>query len=270
MLWKRTVPFFLILTPVLALSVACATLTSLERPEIRAVRPRITGIDFQGLNLVFDIDVNNPYPVSIRTPRFRYGIDIEGSKLFDSEAASNIDLPAMRVGTVPVPVRLSYSDLLSMHQEVSGLPEVDYRLHGALIFPVLGRSFELPVSHNGTVPILKPPAFSDIKFRVDSVSLTGARINIDAAMKNPNVFALGIEDLGYVLKLGDTKIGGLTARTNDMLGAGETERISLSGGISVAGALSNQIRDGAFGDAKIVPSGSIQTPHGGVKLQPGP
>jgi LEA14-like dessication related protein len=241
----------------------------MERPEVQQVSPRIRGVDFQGLDMAFDVDVNNPYPLPIKTPRFRYGIDIEGSRFFDSEAASQLNLPAMGVGTVTLPVRLSYVDMLRTYRNLADAPEAAYTLRGALIMPVLGRSFEVPVSHSGTVPILRPPTFSNIDVNLANISLLKTRINAEAAMKNPNAFALGIKNLGYALKLGGVELGGLKATTGSTLEAGQTGRLSLSGEISAASAIVNMIKGGNLGGAEIVPSGKIQTPYGPVPFNPG-
>jgi LEA14-like dessication related protein len=256
----------LVAATLVASTLGCATLPLTERPEIQAVRPRISGIDFQGVNMAFDVDVRNPYPIPLRTPRFRYGIDVEGSRFFDSEAASGIDLPASGVGTATLPVRMSYADLWRTYGSLAGAPEADYTLRGALLIPVAGQSLELPLSHSGTFPILRPPAFSDVKVQLGDVSLTKAGVSVDAVMKNPNAFALGLEGLGYALKLGDAKLGGLSATTASTLAAGQTGRMTLSGDVSAASALFNMLMGGGKGGAEIVPSGSIQTPYGTVKL----
>ncbi len=243
----------------------CASLPLGEGPEIRAVRPRISGIDFQGLDLAFDVDVNNPYPIPLRTPRFRYGMDIQGSRFFESDAASEIDLPARSVGTVTLPVRVSYTDLLRAYRGLADKAEADYTLRGALILPVLGRSLELPLSHSGKFPIVRPPSFSDIRVQVPNVSLTRAKIGVDAAIGNPNAFSIGIKNLGYVLKLGDVEVGGLTAETANTLEAGQSGRLSLSGQVSAASAIFGMIKGG--GKPTILPSGYIQTPYGPVHAQ---
>ena len=252
----------------LTLTLGCATVSSMERPEIQEVSPRITGVDFQGLDMAFDVDVNNPYPLPIKTPRFQYGIDVEGSRFFDSEATSQFNLPASGVGTVTLPVRLSYVDLLRTYRDLSGASEADYMLHGTLVLPILGRSFKVPVTHSGTFPILRPPTFSDINVDLEKVSFLKTKIRADAAIKNPNAFALGIKDLGYLLKLGDVEFGDLTGTTGSTLEAGQTGRLSLTGEVSAASAIVNTIKTGNLGGAKIVPSGSIQTPYGAVNFRP--
>ena len=257
----------IIATVLIAPILGCATLSSMERPEIQAVRPRISGIDFQGINLAFDVDVNNPYPLPIKTPRFRYGIDIEGSRFLDSKATSQLSLPANGVGMVTLPVRLSYRDLFRTYQQLADASEANYGLHGALILPFMGRSFEVPVSHSGTFPILRPPTFSDIEVDLAQVSLIKTKISANAQMKNPNAFTLGIEDLGYVLKLGDIELGNLTATTGSTLDAGQTGRLSLTGEASAASALFSLIKGGSTGKTEIAPSGSIKTPYGAVKFR---
>ncbi len=245
----------------------CSLLENIRQPEILSVRPKITGIDFDAISLAFDVDVNNPYPIPIRAPRFRYGLDIQGNEFFKGDAESGVDLPAAKVGTLTLPVQLSYKDLWRTFQGLSDAKEVDYTLNGALMFSALGKSFELPLSHSGKFPVLRPPAFSNIKASLSEVSLTRAKIAVDADVNNPNVFDLGVQGLGYVLKVGGEEIGGLTASTGGMVGSGETSRLALVGEMPVASSLLRLIRGGKLSDAMITPSGSIQTPYGPVKFK---
>ena len=248
-----------------AIGFGCAMLETIKRPEIRAGRPRIAGISFQGMDMEFDVDVNNPYPIPIKTPQFRYGLDIEGAEFINSAANAKLDLPAARVGTVTLPVRLSYADLLKTFSNLADAAETPYKLHGALVFSALEQSFELPLEHSGTIPVLRPPTLSNVDVGVSDVSLRSAKLAGDAVIKNPNVFALGIKDLGYVLELGKARIGGLTASTDETIGSGQSGKVQLSGVVSATDALS-QILKGQLGAAKISFAGSVETPYGPVKL----
>jgi LEA14-like dessication related protein len=244
----------------------CASLDIGGGPEVRAVRPRITGIDFRGVDLAFDVDVNNPYPMAIRSPEFRYGLDIEGAQFLESTGSSRIDLPALRTGTMTLPVRLSYANLWRTFKNLAGAAEVPYTLRGEIFTSALGQSFALPVRHSGTFPVLRPPTLSDVKIQLSDVSLRSAKIVADAAMKNPNAFALSLKDLGYVLRMGGGEVGGLTASTADTIGAGQTGRVRLTGTISAADAL-DKILKGGIGSASLNLSGSVGTPYGPAKLE---
>jgi LEA14-like dessication related protein len=229
------------------------------------VRPRVTGIDLQGVALAFDVDVSNPYPLPIRAPEFRYGLDIEGSSFLTSQERAKVDLPALATGTVTLPVRLTYGDVWRSFRNLAGASEVEYTLHGAIVASALGQSFELPLTHTGTFPVLRAPTFSDVNIQLSDVSLQSARIVADVAMKNPNVFPLGLENLGYVLKIGDEQVGGLTASTAESVGAGETGRLRLTGAVSASDALSKIVRSG-IGAAKLALSGSVETPYGPAQV----
>jgi LEA14-like dessication related protein len=250
----------------IAVFCGCATL-GINEPEIRGVHPRITGIDFFGVNMAFDLDVYNPNFFAIRAPRLQYAFNVEGSKLFGAETTSSISLPQNGVGMVTFPVRVSYLDLIRTYQTLSKLPEAHYSLDGGLVFPAGIRKVMLPFSYQGTFPILRPPTFSDVKVNIAEVSPGGAKLRISALAKNPNVFPLGIENLGYALKLGDVRIADLVASSDETLKAGQAAPLSFTAEMSAASALLDLMRGSGAGGAALLPSGSVQTPYGPVQLQ---
>jgi LEA14-like dessication related protein len=257
---------FMIVLVVSAVMLGCSTLPVTLRPDVRAVRPRITAIDFHGVNMAFDVDVRNPLPVVLSSPRLRYGIEIQGSDFVSSEMAASADLPARGVGTVSFPVRLSYYDLWRTYKNLGDASEVPYRLHVAIVCAALGQSFEIPVSHAGAVPILRPPVLTALRVRLADVSLSKATIIVDSEVKNPNVFSLGIGNLRYRLDLGDVRIGDLSASSAGSVRAGQTQQFNLSGEVSASNGLIKLLMSGVSGKPEITASGLVQTPYGPVRL----
>src|SRR5512139_3347488 len=92
----------------LPLVVGCS---SLQRPEIRSVRPHVSAIDLRGVSLIFDVDVSNPYPIAMRAPKFDYAVDVEGNEFVKSQSPVEVDLPARQGGTLSLPARFEYADL---------------------------------------------------------------------------------------------------------------------------------------------------------------
>ena len=240
-------------------------LGTVAKPTVEGVHPRITGLDFKGINLAFDVDIKNPYSVPIKSPKFKYGLDISNEEFLASEEAIDISLPARNVGTATLPVRLTYTDLWQGYRALRDAEEVPYNLRGSLVLPVLGRNFELPLSKSGKFPVLRVPKFSNVEVKVPKLSFDGASIAIKADMKNPNIFALGIEKLGYVLKSSDTVLGALAASSVDAIEPGETQPFSFEGEFSALPALAN-ILSGKILDVEVVPVGSLNTPYGVVEL----
>jgi len=236
------------------------------RPTIEDVRPTITSIDLGGVNFAFEVDVKNPYFISLASPGFQYGIDVEGEAFIASQESGALRVPAWSVGTVVLPVRLEYLDLIKAYAALRELDEFTYRLHATLRLSTFVRTFELPLSHEGTAPVVRPPRFTNITFRARRTSLTSAAVAVEADMENPNVFEIGVDRLGYVLRIGKTRVGDVKATTEGAIAARGSGRIKLTGRISAAGALLRLLRGEKLGRPQIQPSGSIETPYGAIEL----
>jgi LEA14-like dessication related protein len=135
-----------------------------------------------------------------------------------------------------------------------------------LVLPVAGQSFEVPFAHDGQLPVLRPPKFSVLDVETSDVSLRGAKVAVKAEMENPNVFALGLRDLGYSLMIGGASVGALQATTADTIEPGATGSLTLSGELTAADALMKLVRGGGLGPAKLAATGAVQTPFGAVDL----
>jgi LEA14-like dessication related protein len=254
------------------LAAGCNTLSTssllgrVTKPSIESISPRITGLDFLGVDLAFDVDVLNPYEVPIKSPRFKYGLDVEGANFLSSQATANLDLPAKGVGTVVLPVRLQYLDLVQAYSSLKDAAEVPYTLHGALLFSPLGETVELPIRKSGTFPILRIPAISNVVVAPPEVSLGSAKIQVKSNIANPNAFALGLEDLGYALRIGEIELGGLKTSALRSLKAGQSGEISLTGALSGFEAIQQLLAGRGLGAAALRPVGSVSTPYGTVRL----
>jgi LEA14-like dessication related protein len=252
------------LPAVVALNAGCASIGM--RPTIEDIRARITSLDLEAVSLAFDVDVKNPYPVALKTPRFKYGFDVHETPLVESGSETSVDLPAGRVGTATLPLRVRYTDLWALAAALRKSTEASYRLHGAFVVDALGQSFDLPLSHEGTFPVLRLPKFSVQKLDVDDVSLSSARVSLDVDVDNPNVFAIDGQDLGYAVRIGDVEVGRVSASTLETVPAGGSGRVSVTGEITARSALLQLARGAPLGEARLLPTGSFRTPYGPVEL----
>ncbi|MCP4640658.1 MAG: LEA type 2 family protein [bacterium] len=243
-----------------------ALLGALPTPRIEGITPRIAGLDFQGVDLAFDVDVYNPYATAIKSPEFRYGLDIQGASFLNSSALSKLDLPASGVGTVTLPVRMRYVDIWKAYQSLKGAGEIPYTLKGALALPVAGETFELPLKKQGVMPVMRMPKFSALSVEPADVSLKGAKVAVKAGLENPNTFGLGLDGLGYALKIGDIELADVVASTLGEIGAGESREMTFTGGLSGVKALRQLLSGARPGDVTIKPTGALKTPYGSVAL----
>jgi len=150
-----------------------------------------------------------------------------------------------------LPIRLLYSDLLRDYPHLRRSAKVPYRLHAAVKLSTLGSDLRIPFSHKGETPIFQPPTITVAKVYLADVSLSRARLIVDAEIENPNVFELGVESLAYELELGEILIevhgapsGGTT------IGAGRSERATLSGAITPSQGLIMLLMNGHLGHSE--------------------
>ncbi len=236
------------------------------RPTIESVTPRIDSIDFSGVTLAFDVDVRNPNPIKLKAPAYSYAVEIADSPFFSGDADAPLELPAGRTGTVTLPARINYVDLWNSFRSLADESEVPYNLSGVLQFDLPVGQAELPLSHQGTFPVLRPPKFSVVDKNVSDVSLSQAKVAVQVDVENPNTFSLGIAGVGYDLTIGEIALGKVSADSPAAIGAEESGRLTLTGEISAKGALMQLLRGDDLGAAKLSPNGSVVTPFGDVPL----
>lgn len=250
--------------PILMINAGCSLIS---RPEIRDVRANVQDIDLEGIALVFDVDIYNPYPMAIRTPQFRYGLDIADKEFFTSEEATELDLPARQVGTVRMPAHIKYLGLWRAYKGLSGADEVEYRLHGTVLVRAMEQSFELPVAHRGTFPVFRLPKFSMPQVSFSDVSLSGAKAVIETDINNPNVFGIGLKGLSFDIRIGDVQVGDIRPLALENLGAKSASKLSIIGEVTAAKALGQLLRGRSLGQPTIKCLGNVGTPYGAVSLE---
>lgn len=260
MWFKQLCPAAVVL---IALSAGCG---SLQRPAIRDVHMRITGLDWQGVSLAFDVAVDNPYPIALNSPKITYALDLEEHEFAKSEAPISTDIPARSVGKATLPIRLDYVEVWKSVAALAEAPEVRYRLRAEILLAAMGQSHEVPIKHEGTVPVLRMPTFTPGKVSFTDVSLSGAAVELPIQVSNPNIFALDLRELGWELSLGEAQVGSLSATSLEPIAARGTGTIMLTGRITAGGALRRVMAGSGLGPIKLGHTGAIQTPYGAVPI----
>ncbi|MCB9850127.1 MAG: LEA type 2 family protein [Phycisphaerales bacterium] len=239
-----------------------------SRPAIKTVDARVTGIDWRGVTLAFDLGVKNPLPIALSAPGGRFAIDIGENELLRSDNIPAIAVAARDTGTVTLPARLEYGQILAMATGMRDLAEIPYRLRGALAFRVAGAPLELPFEHRGELPVLKMPKIEIEDFESSGFSMQGASITVDAEIENPNAFALGVADLGYVLSIGGVQVGEIAAKTPNRIASKSNGKLQLRGTISTAQAISGILSNRDLSAVKLNLTGTLDTPFGDVGVLP--
>ena len=171
---------------------------AIHRPEVRIDAVELEALSFSGLTLRFDVEIRNPNPIGISLSGFDYELQIEGTPFVSGEVDEKISIAARDRSIVALPVELGFEELVKTIRELEDREEAAYRLSSGFSFdlPVLGR-VRIPVSKEGSVPILRFPGIQIRSLRLNTISLSGASLDLELEMRNRNNFKIFIESLEY-------------------------------------------------------------------------
>jgi LEA14-like dessication related protein len=193
----------------------CATLEQVsqalegQKPSAVVQGLKLTGLDMNGVNLVFDVAVDNPNPVGISLAALDYDLKLLGSSFLQGDQPMGMKLAANGSSQVQVPVRLGFQQLLNSYQQLKGAEKVGYELDLGMGFdvPLLGK-VRVPVNYRGDFPIPEMPGVSLRSLDVQQLTMSGASLLLQLEVDNPNSFSLLLNKLNYNLKLNGYDVGG--------------------------------------------------------------
>lgn len=196
------------LLPLLCLIFAissCSTLrdlTDVQKPTVSYSNVSVQSVSFDGVTLLFDFDVNNPNRMDVTADRYTYEFFINDNLFLEGEQSEQVTIKQQASSVVQVPVAFNFSELAESFRSVLRQDDLSYRLATEVMFdmPVMG-SQRVPVEASGTFPIPKIPRITFGDLNVKSMSLTGADVEAQFDVSNPNDFAIQLSDAAYQLEV---------------------------------------------------------------------
>ncbi|MCG7896736.1 MAG: LEA type 2 family protein [Candidatus Thiodiazotropha taylori] len=174
--------------------------------EVKGVN--LSGLDLRGIDLLFDVEVDNPNPVAISLDGLDYDLKLLNRSFLKGQQSMGMSLAADGKSQVKLPVRMEFERLLQHYSELSNRDDVPYQLDLGLGIdvPLLGR-VRLPMSYQGRLPVPKLPDVSVSRIDVQRLSLQAIDLMLELEVENPNRFALMLQRLDYQFKLNGIDVG---------------------------------------------------------------
>ncbi len=188
------------------------------KPTARLVGTRLTDINFQQANLVFDVAVENKNPFSIQLAGLDYDLKIGGNSLVSGITGQGIKIQESSTSTVALPVTLQFDDLRKIPGELWNKDQFAYQLDSSIRIklPVIG-DYAIPFSKKGELPVPKLPRIKLKDLRIKNLSSTAAQIIAEVVVDNPNNFDLGLSNLNYTLNINKQTWGeGLSSKPTNI------------------------------------------------------
>lgn len=181
-------------------------LESAPKPGIRIVDAQVADLSATSLDMVFDVEVENPYPVPLPVIGIDYALDAgesSGEPIFKGDAGSQGSIPANGKKVIQAPVGVQFARLIEAGRGIRPGMVLPYKADlGFKVAPPGGAEpLRLPVSHKGELPVPAVPKVAVDDLTWTKVGLGGTEGALKLKLTNPNEFKVGVEDLKYTLSL---------------------------------------------------------------------
>jgi LEA14-like dessication related protein len=194
--------------------------------EIKPGGQRVKDLSFDGLTLVYQLDVANLSAAPQYLVRYDYQAIIEGVEFIalQTDLDEPIRLEPKSTTPIALPVKITYAYLFETVPAAEAKDLTTCYLAGGLTFhDERKREKRLPVSVSAEFPICRKLEIRLLPVEVKDLTVGGADVILKAAVGNPNGFVVTFERLAYKFDLvGKTISSGTTGRGQRVDGHGET------------------------------------------------
>ena len=161
MSWQRYFVWAMVLATFFLTS--CETMNQvfdLQKPTARMTGLKFQDVKLDSATLLFDIEVDNPYPVALPLTNLDYGLSSGAEPFLNGNAELQTTVPAKSKKTVSLPANINYLDMLKALKGIRPGSKIPYKADLGLSVdaPALGL-MRLPLKKEGEIVL---PTASDV------------------------------------------------------------------------------------------------------------
>jgi len=193
------------------------------KPTAKLAGAHITNINFDQLDLVFDLEVDNKNPVALDLAGLDYDFKVENQSLVSGVTAKAIKLKANAISPVQLPVTLKFDDLKKLPGEIWQKDRLAYELSTTfnVVLPIIG-NYAIPVEKQGELPVPKVPDIKIKDVKIKKLNFTSADVVAQVEVNNPNAFSLALKSFNYNLNVNQKNWGqGKITQSSEIPGKGK-------------------------------------------------
>ena len=181
----------------------------------------IAGINIEGVNLIANVDVENPNGFSIPMPNIDWELFINNASFTQGSMKDNKSIGSRERVTLALPLAVSYDGLYRSVTSLiesygSGSPEAAYNIAMGISFPIPfieNKVYKLDFS--GALPLPQLPKLSLGQMRVSKMDLSGLELACGINVENPNLFPIPFPKINW-----DYGVNGVSVAKSSFAGAG--------------------------------------------------
>jgi LEA14-like dessication related protein len=136
---------------------ACAGLglgNAVRSPEVRVVGADLTRAGFEGADLVFQFQVDNPNGIALVLNGLSYRLRLNDRPLLNGRRDDRTEIAAKAGSRIDLPVTIRYEDFLNVVESMGENDRPGYELQADFQFavPLIG-NISVPVTKRGEIPL---------------------------------------------------------------------------------------------------------------------
>jgi LEA14-like dessication related protein len=186
----------------------CAELKDLARsafqqPKLDFRSASVDALDLEGATIGLHVDLTNPNGFGLEVAKVAWAFDAEGTRVASGDMRGGLRIPSKGVAPLVIPVRVRFRDVPGIVGLFTQKRDVlHYKVAGSVGVNTPVGVVELPVTHQGKLPLPRLPAFSIEGISVRGASFREVSFDLRLGVKNPNPFPLPAGKLAWTLSLG--------------------------------------------------------------------
>jgi LEA14-like dessication related protein len=225
--------------PTIAIAVFCAFIAaacssidkvveSAPKPGARILGATIRDLRLNSLDLLFDVEVSNPYAVALPLLDLSYTLGSGQQQLLAGSIKPSGSVPANGTSIVQLPARLDLGAVLKTLPGVKPGAVVPYTAKLIVIVepPLLG-PMQLPLQRSGELPIPAIPEITLSSFEVGDLGVDQISGKARLRVKNTNQFTLDLSQLRVDLTIAGRKVASTRTNSSSRLGPGRTAAVDI-------------------------------------------
>ncbi|NIO39672.1 MAG: hypothetical protein GTO41_05430 [Burkholderiales bacterium] len=192
------------------------------KPDAKVLGASVRNLKLRSVDVVFDIEVSNPYTVSLPLIDLSYTIGSSGQQLLSGSIKPSGSIPAGGSSVIQLPARVDLESVLQILPAVKPGAVVPYSAQIQVIVnaPLLGE-IDLPVRRNGEIPVPAIPEVTLVSLDVLNFGLDEVKAEARLRVKNTNRFHMQFSGLRFDLALGDRTVARARLRNSSKLAPGQ-------------------------------------------------
>ncbi|MGQ0577568.1 MAG: LEA type 2 family protein [Betaproteobacteria bacterium] len=222
-----------VFAPICALLVSgCQTLEGLlqsgAKPTARIIGTELKNLSLEKIDLVFNVEVGNPYAVDLPLLDLAYTVGIGGTNFLQGNIKPSGAVPARGASVIQLPARITYASLMRTLKGVRPGSVVPYKtdLIVSVDAAVAGR-LALPLSKSGELPVPAAPEVELSSFDIARLGMDETKATAKLQVKNTNAFELNLSKLNIEIALGTTKVAKASLARSAKIAPGQSAAVDV-------------------------------------------